>query len=528
MEKRLIVAIALSVFIVLGFQYLAPRPPVTTIPGSSSSSTSVSLATQAIIPEESVMVPADEKTIDIETANFIITFSNVGGSVKKIKLNKFKKIQSDEDFDLFNLTNPATYVASITSVANSGLDKAIYTVEKRDKAIIYSATVNDIRIIKKYTIASSRYGINLDISIQNLSGAEKQFSYRIIGGSGLTEKSDQDKRLVEVTADINGKTVGYKRPKPGERIINPGLVTWTVLKNKYFSLILKPFIATRAQFYSEDKSGILTMGIETDEVVLQPNGSIDNKFMLYAGPSSIPMLKEAGCGIDATVNYGFFGAISKVMVVILGFFYNITHSWGFSVILLAIFLNLITFPLTAKSFKSMQKMQELHPQMELLKKQHKDSPEKLNKEIMELYKKYKINPLSGCLPILLQMPIFIALYQALMKCIELRNASFFWIKDLSSPDAVSLPFTLPIIGNSINILPLIMVGAMVMQQKMSTKTMGSAVTPEQKEQQKIMLIVMPVVFGFIFYSMPSGLVLYWVVNTFLTIGEQAAMAKNTA
>ena len=166
--------------------------------------------------------------------------------------------------------------------------------------------------------------------------------------------------------------------------------------------------------------------------------------------------------------------------------------------------------------------------MEQLKKQHKDNPQKLNKEIMELYKKYKINPLSGCLPILLQMPIFIALYQALMKCIELRNTSFFWIKDLSSPDAVSLPFTLPLIGNSINILPLIMIGAMFVQQKMSSKTMGSAVTPEQKEQQKIMLIVMPVVFGFIFYSMPSGLVLYWVVNTLLTIGEQATMAKNAA
>ncbi|MBU1037426.1 MAG: membrane protein insertase YidC, partial [Candidatus Omnitrophica bacterium] len=195
--------------------------------------------------------------------------------------------------------------------------------------------------------------------------------------------------------------------------------------------------------------------------------------------------------------------------------------------LLSIFLNLITFPLTAKSFKSMQKMQELHPQMEQLKKQHKDSPEKLNKAVMELYKKYKINPLSGCLPILLQMPIFIALYAALMKSIELRNTSFLWIRDLSSPDAVRLPFTLPIIGNHINILPLIMVVAMIMQQKISTKTMGSAVTSEQKEQQKIMLIVMPVVFGFIFYSMPSGLVLYWVVNTLLTITEQSAMAKNS-
>ena len=128
---------------------------------------------------------------------------------------------------------------------------------------------------------------------------------------------------------------------------------------------------------------------------------------------------------------------------------------------------------------------------------------------------------------MLQMPIFIALYQALTKSIDLRGASFLWIKDLSSPDAVGLPISFPIIGNNINILPLIMVAAMVIQQKISTKTMGSAVTEEQKQQQKMMLVMMPVMFGFIFYSMPSGMVLYWVVNTLLTIVEQSAILKKS-
>lgn len=126
---------------------------------------------------------------------------------------------------------------------------------------------------------------------------------------------------------------------------------------------------------------------------------------------------------------------------------------------------------------------------------------------------------------LLQMPIFIALYQALMKSIELRGARFLWINDLSMPDAVKIPVTLPLVGNSINILPIIMVAAMVVQQKLSTKTMGSAITEEQKQQQKIMLIMMPIMFGFIFYNMPSGLVLYWVVNTVLTLVEQTAIFK---
>ena len=280
------------------------------------------------------------------------------------------------------------------------------------------------------------------------------------------------------------------------------------------------------QFCLEGPHSNLVNGVEMMNPSIQPGMSIQNNFILYAGPAHPPILKAFGHDVEEIVDYGFFGGISKALIVVMRFFYSLFHSWGLAIILLSIFLNIVLFPLTLKSFQSMQKMQALHPQMEKLKKLHKDNPQKLNKEIMELYKKYKINPLSGCLPMLLQMPIFIALYQALMKSIELRNASFLCIQDLSSPDAVRIPFTLPLVGNSINILPLVMVGAMVFQQKMSSKTMGSAVTDEQRQQQKMMLILMPIMFGFIFYSMPSGLVLYWVVNTILTIIEQMAVFKN--
>jgi YidC/Oxa1 family membrane protein insertase len=305
--------------------------------------------------------------------------------------------------------------------------------------------------------------------------------------------------------------------------MKPGSAVWASLHNKYFSLILKPFIQTKAYFYSYNKEGLLVTGVESEEVTIQPGRTIDNKFLLYAGPSNIPVLKELGYGLEETINYGFFGGISKVLIAIMRVCYGVVRNWGFSIILLAIILNIILFPLSMKSFKSMQKMQELQPQMEKLKVQYKSNPQKLNQEIMELYKKYGINPLSGCLPLLLQMPIFFALYQALMKSIELRNASFLWVRDLSSPEAIPIPITLPIIGNSINILPLVMVAAMVLQQKLSTK---SAATEEQKQQQKMMLIIMPIMFGFLFYNMPSGLVLYWLVSTVLTVAEQALVLKS--
>jgi len=162
----------------------------------------------------------------------------------------------------------------------------------------------------------------------------------------------------------------------------------------------------------------------------------------------------------------------------------------------------------------MKEMQLLQPKIEALRKEHKDNPQALNKEIMELYKEHKVNPLGGCLPLLLQMPIFFALYQALMRSVSLRGAKFLWIKDLSAPDQLfTLKNSLPFLGNQVNILPILMAIGMFVQQKISmVKTTGEAA-----QQQKIMSIIMPVMFGVIFYQMPSGLVLYWFVNSTLML-----------
>jgi len=176
-----------------------------------------------------------------------------------------------------------------------------------------------------------------------------------------------------------------------------------------------------------------------------------------------------------------------------------------------------------KQMRSMKQMQALQPHVEELKKNYKDNPQRLNKEIMALYSQHKVNPLSGCLPLLLQMPIFFALYQVLMRSVVLKGASFLWIKDLSEPDRLFiLPLTLPVLGNEINILPIVMAIGMFIQQKISTFSAGGV----SASQQKIMLIVMPVMFGFIFYRMPAGLVLYWLVNSILMLIYQIRLNKS--
>ncbi len=526
MEKRLILAIALSILIIVTFQYLFVKPAAQTpqkqlvreVPPTSIPQADLE---QKISSEQDLLSGEEEHVV--ETDKYIVTFSNIGGSIKKIGLKDYRDTVSGEPLCLVGIKKPKEYIFAINDpLTRTPLDSSIYKLEKKDGMLAYSLKADGVEVIKKYIFHKSDYSIELQLIVKNISDKEKDFTYRIITGSGMSEQSAQDRRFVEVISNVNGKILGFKRPKDN-KIINPGIVTWTALKNKYFSIIAKPLVQTKGQFYSENKDGMLITGIEPLNLALPPSSFIENKFVLYVGPSKISDLKKLG--LEETVNYGVFGWISKALLALTGFFYSIFRNWGISIIFLSIFLNIILFPLSAKSFKSMQKMQELHPQMEKLKAQHKDNPQKLNKEIMELYKKYKINPFSGCLPLILQMPIFIALYQALMKSVDLRSANFLWIRDLSMPDAVKIPFSLPIIGNSLNILPIVMIIAMVIQQKISTKSMGGAVTEEQKQQQQMMLIIMPIMFGFIFYNMPSGLVLYWVVNTILTIGEQYIIFK---
>jgi YidC/Oxa1 family membrane protein insertase len=525
MEKKLIIAIVLSILVIVSFQYLAPKPisPSGTPPQAETAI--VKKGIEVLPVAESKALP-EEKETEAVTGKYIVTFSNIGGSIKNIKLNDYKALDSKDPLDLVDIIKPNDNLFNINNILGGEvLDLVGYDLKGVGSDIIYTLNTKDFEIRKKYILRKSNYGIDLELQIRNISGTPKEFAYSIIGGAGLTEKSEQDRRLIEASSSINGKMAGLKRPKRGERTTSLGMVGWEALKNKYFSVILKPFAQTSGAFSYEDENGNLVTGVNIEKIIIQPGASIEHKYSLYAGPSSIPDLKEFGYNVEESVNYGFFGGISKILIVVLRMCHMAVRNWGLSIILLSVLLNLITLPLTMKSFKSMQKMQELHPQMEKLKVQFKDQPQKLNKEIMELYKKYNINPFSGCLPILLQMPIFIALYQALMKSIELRNAGFLWIRDLSSPEAIPLPMSFPILGNSINILPLIMVAAMVVQQKISTASAGAAVSDEQKQQQKVMLIVMPIMFGFIFYNMPSGLVLYWVVNTVLTIVEQSSILR---
>jgi YidC/Oxa1 family membrane protein insertase len=241
-----------------------------------------------------------------------------------------------------------------------------------------------------------------------------------------------------------------------------------------------------------------------------------NSFILYAGPKKYDSLKKLNVGFEHIIDFGFFSVIAMPLFWLLKFFYKFIGNYGWAIILLTIIVRIPFIPLVNKSQKSMKKMQELQPRMAEVKEKYKKDPQRLQKEMMEIYKKHKVNPVGGCLPMLLQIPVFFALYKILMITIELRGAPFMlWIKDLSAPDTLfgHIPSGIPLIGGfAVGPLPIVMGITMIIQQKMTPTSMDPA--------QNKMMMLMPIVFTFLFLNFASGLVLYWLMNNIFSIAQQ--------
>ncbi|MDP2928961.1 MAG: membrane protein insertase YidC, partial [Candidatus Omnitrophota bacterium] len=439
MEKRLITAVTLSIIVIVMFQFLFPAPKKIQVAKPEERAIVKEIDVKSFVPAASVPTEGEKESV-VATDRGIFTFSDIGGAVKKIELKKHKKHNSSEPLVLVDEKDPSRYIFSIKDSSGAlPLESSKYSISTKPNQhfdlstslrvdgsmdqVIYSLNLKDVQIVKQYTLSNSNDIIELRLFIKNTSAQPKYLFYQIISGAGVVEPNIADKRLIEITAKVDGKTVGFKRPK-NNIVTNSGIVSWVALKTRYFSLIMKPFGQTKHQFHNFAAGEDLVAGIEMERITIPANSFVEQKYLLYAGPSVASELKKIGMEFEETINYGFFGWIAKTLLFMLGLCHGVVKSWGLSVIILSVLLNILLFPLTLKSFQSMQKMHELHPQMEKLKVQFKDSPQKLNKEVMELYKKYKINPLGGCLPLLLQMPIFVALYQALTKSIDLRGASF--------------------------------------------------------------------------------------------------------
>ena len=320
--------------------------------------------------------------------------------------------------------------------------------------------------------------------------------------TGAAVYNDKDKYVKVAFSDIEKAKVAYNKSS------NDG---WIGMVQHYFVAALLPPENAAREFYTRKLSdNFYTAGVILPVAAIAPGATASISTDLYAGPQFQDVLQKLAPGLDLVVDYGFLIMLAAPLFWVLQTFHGFVGNWGVAIILLTILLKLIFFPLSAASYRSMAKMKLVTPRLTKLREQYGNDRMKMNQAMMELYKQEKINPLGGCLPILVQIPVFIALYWVLLAAVELRHAPFYgWITDLASPETL---FVIPGIAMPVGVLPVAMMLSMIVQTKMNP-------APPDPVQAKVMMI-MPFAFGIMFFWFPSGLVLYWFVNNLLSIAQQ--------
>ncbi len=345
-------------------------------------------------------------------------------------------------------------------------------------------------------------------------------------------ESARDKGFLEYSYSINNEITrvnnAFKFSARNDKTIS-GNINWLGFRDRYYAIVAKPkYDADTVRIESLDRK-TLRMSILTGIINLDPGESVDFETSLYIGPQDMQKMADYDEGyeqITAFMSFAPLNYISKMIIRIMDFLHSFIPNWGICIIMIGLLVNGLMYPMTLKSMSSMKKMQSLQPELNKLKERYKNNPQRLNKEMMELYKEHQVNPLGGCLPMLLQLPIFFAIFQALWRTVHLKGAQFLWIEDLSMPDRlVLLPFKIPIINvEYINILPIIIIVLMSIQQKLSSKNMV-ATDPNQAAQQKMMTIFLPVFIGILFYNFASGMTLYFMTFYIFSITTQLKIAK---
>lgn len=532
MEKRVVLFLVLSLGIIFGYDLLLKQlgySPFSTGPILDQEITPIEalkkpeVGIQTPPPPESNSInpPANEPVIteemvSIETPLYRAGISGRGGVITSWELKKF--LTQNEDHQPVELVysngqfpGPLSIQINGNDAANQRIRQGLFRVQKdfeelderhpTGKVILtHESSDSDLWLQKEMTFHYDSYVVDIIIRTRGISE-----NLDVILGTnfGVVEWSQGFIGLLG-SAWMIGEELEKKSPETDAPTLRrDGPVKWLALQDKYFMSVFIPENAS-SLFSNLENERVVSAGISL------PGGSGEqvHKTRLYAGPKQYDVLKSFGIGLEDTIDFGWFiygswsivKAVAKPLFSILRFIYEYTHNYGVAIILLTLGIKLLFVPLQYKSYKSMQGMQTIQPKVLALQEKFKDNKEKLNQELMKLYKEHKVNPVGGCLPMVLQMPVFVALFNILYMTIDLRQAPFMlWIADLSAQD----PYY---------VLPVLMGISMVVQQKIMPTTMD----PTQAK----MMMILPVGLTFLFVTFPAGLVLYWVTNNVLTVTQQ--------
>jgi YidC/Oxa1 family membrane protein insertase len=495
-----------------------------------------------------------ERIITIENDNLLLEFSTKGGNLRKAYLKKFNNWYSIKDtssdiyktkVQLINYTKGGTYDLAFVSIDgkavntssldfNTDADKAYYRISGNDSLQVnFKLNLTEGKLInKRFTFYGDRYNIESDIELTGMNSLISNNSYDLIWSNGINfveENSVDEDNQSNASLYYGDEHVIVKASDVGKKIEKEfnGKIDWVAVRDKYFTAIIvpkNPLDIDGAYFqgvkYAQD-GGVKEFYNVRLTVPFRNNLFEKRSFNLYLGPVNYDILKAYNAHLEKIVEFGsFFGLkfiIRPIAEYILLPLFNFLHSfipnYGFVIILFSLIIKFVLYPLTKSSMQSMKKMQLLSPKINEIKEKFKDDPTKVQKETMNLYRVYGINPAGGCLPLLLQMPIFIAMWGLFQVSVELRQQPFmFWIHDLSRPDIVlSLPFKLPIFGmDKISGLAVLMGITTFVQQKMTVKD----------PKQAAMIYLMPVFLTVMFMSFPSGLNLYYFMFNLFSIVQQ--------
>ena len=491
--------------------------------------------TAAPVDKETQFRLQTDKRISVQTDLFKAEIDTMGADLRKLELTKHHADNSDADnfVLLSDQIAPSVYVVQ-SGVAIDGLatHKEVFTSAANSyqmasdqnelKVSLDWVSPAGVKLTKTYTFVRDSYEVKVDQVINNGSSAtvDPLAYYQIIHDS---ESNQGTKMMPTFTggayftdADKFKKvTFGEMSKEPLSKLAKDG---WIGLVQHYFVSAWIPQAKESQEFYTKDLGNkLFAIGTKSNVSSISPGASKDLSAKLYVGPQTHSELVKAAPGLEYTVDYGWLSFIASPLFMILSMIQSFVGNWGFAIILLTILIKLAFYPLSASGYRNMAQMRELAPRLQSLKEKFGDDRKKMQQAMMEMYKKEKINPMGGCLPILVQIPVFISLYWMLLASVEMRHAPFIlWIQDLSAPDSLfgRIPEVVPLLGGMpIGLLPILMGLSMIIQTKLNPK-------PADPVQAKVMTI-MPLVFSIFFFFFPAGLVLYWLVNNVLSIAQQA-------
>ncbi|MEN6621300.1 MAG: membrane protein insertase YidC [Smithella sp.] len=551
MDKKTALAIFLSLAVLVAYQIFFAKPKVppkpAAAPGQQTAQTTKETAVTPAPAVQTAPLKAEiakskvaPKDSVVETSKYIAVFSTRGGALKSFQLKGYLKDCVDCPKDIYprikNLFMGAkeqlppkgkglvelvdvkegmlyplavTFPESSINVAPDDIYETNTTRldmlnTKEKQRLVFSQTYdNKIKVEKIFTFNPETYTINLDVKVYNLTDSPLTQIPKLSWQQYVDPKKEEDSYGHEgpVASVARGIERQELKKLDKERTFGPN-VLWSGYESKYFIAAFIPENPSlTSTILNRDSNNIVSVAIKGQKELIPGKQSGSSSYTLYLGPKEYSLLKAQNVGLEDSIDFGsWLKWLAMPLLVTLNFIHDYVRNYGIAIIILTLLIKIIFWPLGNLSYKSMKEMQKLQPKIAALKEKYKNDQQKIGMETMALYKAHKVNPLGGCLPMLIQIPIFFGLYKALLYSIELRHSPFFWwIQDLSAKD----PFY---------VTPIVMGVTQFIQQKM-TPTGGDPM------QAKLMLF-MPVIMTFFFLNFPSGLVIYWLFNNILSIGQQ--------